>query len=212
MPLPTNSDSDNPTAATYRAPVSYSKILEHMAVAYRLPRSQPYPFIDKESTFSFYPKTTRQDEIISKVMESCLFKSCLSTVAGTIMYAITAFFICSLLFSLSLNSYVPSGYGLGGLVGLFTFGVESPQHHQDPSKVPTVKETMREMKTRLHSQGKAFAFIGGMFAITECTIETVCYFVHDLIWYLNLDFLQSSNHLQLSLFLTTSVYWHNLKF
>lgn len=64
------------------------------------------------------------------------------------------------------------GYGVGGILGLFMYGVESPT--SDPSKIPTVRETLREMKTRMHSSGKTFAFVGAAYSLTECALDTVC--------------------------------------
>ncbi|XP_039267208.1 mitochondrial import inner membrane translocase subunit Tim22-like [Styela clava] len=126
-----------------RPHISYTAILEHMTNVYKRPRTEPFPFLDRESNFSLLPKITTTDKVVSATMESCVFKSVL-TCGG--------------------------GYGLGAVLGLFMYGVESPV--TDPSKIPTVRETIREMRTRMHSSGKTFAFVGAMFSATECALET----------------------------------------
>uniref|UniRef100_H2ZAS3 Mitochondrial import inner membrane translocase subunit TIM22 n=1 Tax=Ciona savignyi TaxID=51511 RepID=H2ZAS3_CIOSA len=81
---------------------------------------------------------------VEKVMQSCAFKSALGIVAGG---------------------------GFGVVMALFTYGVESPSS-TDPSKVPTIKETWREMKSRMKSTSKNFATVGGIFSLVHCAVET----------------------------------------
>ena len=57
-------------------------------------------------------------------------------------------------------------------MGLLTMGVES-QATADPSKIPTVRGTLKEMRQRMGSYAKNFAVIGCMFAMSECVIESV---------------------------------------
>nr|CAB3266962.1 mitochondrial import inner membrane translocase subunit Tim22-like [Phallusia mammillata] len=90
------------------------------------------------------PLPSINEQRVEKVMNSCLFKSAIACVAGA---------------------------GFGIVFGLFTFGVESPSY-ADPAKVPTVRETAKEMKTRMGSYAKNFAAIGALYSANECAIET----------------------------------------
>lgn len=124
-------------------PLVYSAVLEHITMAHKKPRDSPLPFLDRQSNFSLMPPISKTDKIITAASESCLFRSVTACIAG---------------------------YGVGGILGLFMYGVESPT--SDPSKIPTVRETLREMKTRMHSSGKTFAFVGAAYSLTECALDT----------------------------------------
>ncbi|XP_029644431.1 mitochondrial import inner membrane translocase subunit Tim22 [Octopus sinensis] len=92
------------------------------------------------------PQLTRpQEEImISRMFESCIFKSGISCVLG---------------------------FALGGAFGLFTAGID-PMSTMS-TETPTTKLVLKEMKARTLSYGKNFALVGAMFAGTECTLETI---------------------------------------
>ncbi|KHN88123.1 Mitochondrial import inner membrane translocase subunit tim-22 [Toxocara canis] len=93
------------------------------------------------------PEMTKEELLMNRLMENCLFKSILAGVLG---------------------------YGVGVAFGLFTASVD-PQMSMvggDPSKPLTLKQTWREMKGRMFSYGKNFGSIGLMFAGSECLLET----------------------------------------
>jgi len=64
------------------------------------------------------------------------------------------------------------GYGLGGVIGLFSASV-NPTITGPDAKQQTAREVFRDMKATTMSQAKNFAVIGAMFASIECAIETV---------------------------------------
>ncbi|XP_065830632.1 mitochondrial import inner membrane translocase subunit Tim22-like [Oscarella lobularis] len=93
-------------------------------------------------------RKTGQELMIERGMESCMFKTGISSVIG---------------------------YGLGVVLGLFTAGVES-NVSMGPGNViqeQTVREVFRDLRQRGHSYGKNFAVVGAMFSCTECALETV---------------------------------------
>nr|XP_002121476.2 mitochondrial import inner membrane translocase subunit Tim22-like [Ciona intestinalis] len=120
--------------------LKYSSVLKHLVGPDKTSTLQPGTYLGGLPT----PVPSIYEIRIEKLMQSCLFKSALATVAGA---------------------------GFGVVFALFTFGVESPSY-TDPSKVPTIKETWREMKTRMGSTAKNFATIGAMFSMAHCCIET----------------------------------------
>ena len=73
---------------------------------------------------------------------------------------------------ISYRSYfLFTGFGLGGLFGLFTAGVD-PMSTMS-TETPTTRMVLKEMRARFWSYGKNFAIVGAMFAGTECCLETV---------------------------------------
>jgi mitochondrial import inner membrane translocase subunit TIM22 len=92
------------------------------------------------------PELNDQEKMISRVMESCAFKSVLSGVVGA---------------------------GLGVFLGIVAVSMDpSYTVYKDPLKVPTVRETLSEMGSRMKTYSKNFAQLGFIFAGTECIIET----------------------------------------
>ncbi|CAK8672780.1 unnamed protein product [Clavelina lepadiformis] len=87
------------------------------------------------------PIPSTMEKNMEAVMNSCVFNTGIACVAGA---------------------------GFGVVFALFTFGVESPNYSE---KVPTVKETLREMRMKMGSNAKNFAVIGAMFSMTHCVIE-----------------------------------------
>ena len=90
------------------------------------------------------PSKTREELVISRIMESCGFRTALSCVAG---------------------------FALGSAFGLFTAGVD-PSTSINQTETPTARQVLKEMKGRSMSYAKNFAIVGAMFAGTECVIES----------------------------------------
>lgn len=92
-------------------------------------------------------QTIKQKEelLIERVMESCLFKATLSGVVGS---------------------------ALGVALGLFSASVGPEATMIDPAK-QTVKEVLRDMKGKSLSYAKNFGVLGFMFSGIECVIESV---------------------------------------
>lgn len=89
-----------------------------------------------------------QTQALASFMESCPAKTVLSTVAG---------------------------FGMGGLFGMFMSSVD-----YNPASTYTgmttrqqMAFTLRDMGARSYSTARNFAVVGGLFAGTECVIETV---------------------------------------
>merc|ERR1712096_457088 len=68
----------------------------------------------------------------------------------------------------SVMSFVVGG-ALGGFMGLFQSSIAP--HHTGPVQMST-RETLIDMKNTIVSNAKGFAFIGFVFAGTECIIES----------------------------------------
>ncbi|CEF68097.1 Mitochondrial import inner membrane translocase subunit Tim22 [Strongyloides ratti] len=93
------------------------------------------------------PPSSKEELLIQKGMENCLVKA---TIAGIM------------------------GVGIGFAFGLFTASID-PQltlQNNDPTKVLTVRQTLKEMGTRMGQYGKNFGSLGFMFSGTECILET----------------------------------------
>ncbi|KAM3719436.1 G-protein coupled receptor-associated protein [Dirofilaria immitis] len=94
------------------------------------------------------PEITREELVLSRLMENCAFKSVIASIAG---------------------------FGLGILFGLFTASVDSQASMAvgaDPTKIPTLKEMWLESKLRMRSYGRNFASIGFLFTGIECLVES----------------------------------------
>ncbi|KAH7720942.1 Protein C47G2.3 [Aphelenchoides avenae] len=96
------------------------------------------------------PDPNPTERFMTSMMENCLVKS---TIAGVV------------------------GAGLGVFLGLFLAGgpmgsMQPGFTAADPKKVPTLKETWRDMAGQMKSYSKNFAALGFMFAGTECLLET----------------------------------------
>lgn len=61
---------------------------------------------------------------------------------------------------------------MGGVFGLFTASID-PLSTVTGTDTVTTKAVVKEMYARAVSHGKNFAVIGGLFAGTECALETV---------------------------------------
>ncbi|KAL1454197.1 hypothetical protein WDU94_010476 [Cyamophila willieti] len=85
--------------------------------------------------------------MMESILESCAFKTVISTVGGFV---------------------------LGGALGLFSSSfapVTVPIPGQE-LKTQTAREIFREMRMSMLSYGKNFAAVGAIFTVVECSIET----------------------------------------
>ncbi|KAH9501959.1 Mitochondrial import inner membrane translocase subunit Tim22 [Dermatophagoides farinae] len=90
------------------------------------------------------PLKPDNQRMVESFFESCAFKTTLSCVAG---------------------------FGLGAAIGLFTASV-GPELAPVNERTQTVREVLREMKSKSLSYAKNFAMLGAMFSATECAIES----------------------------------------
>uniref|UniRef100_A0A8D8QW19 Mitochondrial import inner membrane translocase subunit TIM22 n=1 Tax=Cacopsylla melanoneura TaxID=428564 RepID=A0A8D8QW19_9HEMI len=93
------------------------------------------------------PFKSNEEKIMESILESCAFKTVISTVGGFV---------------------------LGGALGLFSSSfapVTVPIPGQD-LKTQTAREIFREMRMSMLSYGKNFAAVGAIFTVVECSIET----------------------------------------
>uniref|UniRef100_A0A0N5BWZ9 Mitochondrial import inner membrane translocase subunit TIM22 n=1 Tax=Strongyloides papillosus TaxID=174720 RepID=A0A0N5BWZ9_STREA len=103
--------------------------------------------IEMSSNILSLPPSTKEELLIQKGMENCMFKATISGIMGV---------------------------GIGFAFGLFTASVD-PQltlQNNDPTKALTVRQTLKEMGTRMGQYGRNFGSLGFMFSGTECILET----------------------------------------
>uniref|UniRef100_A0A915PT97 Uncharacterized protein n=1 Tax=Setaria digitata TaxID=48799 RepID=A0A915PT97_9BILA len=128
-------------------PSAYCQLMDEMIGRRSRPWNNNHNLLRPAQTFTL-PDITREELMLSRLMENCACKSTVAAVAG---------------------------FGLGIVFGLFTASVD-PQATMavgaDPTKIPTLKEMWLESKSRMRSYGKNFASIGFLFTGTECLVET----------------------------------------
>lgn len=98
------------------------------------------------------------------IMESCVAKAALSTGAGILFYHRSEF-----------GTEIKIGFVLGGVFGTFMSSIDWNVNMDEYLKMSTKQQfrhTLRDMATRSYSTAKNFAVVGGMFAGTECLLET----------------------------------------
>jgi len=88
---------------------------------------------------------SKEELFVQNAMESCVFKSALSGVAG---------------------------FALGGALGLFSASVGPEATMHDPA-TQTVKQVFKDMGSKSFAYAKNFAILGLVFAATECAVESV---------------------------------------
>lgn len=98
-------------------------------------------------TFGGQPLKSENEVMVERFFESCGFKTTLSCVMG---------------------------FGLGAAIGLFTASV-GPELSPATDKPQSVREVLKDMRTKSMGYAKNFAVLGAMFAATECTIESVSF-------------------------------------
>ncbi|KAM3179578.1 hypothetical protein ACTXT7_000313 [Hymenolepis weldensis] len=90
------------------------------------------------------PLPSPEEVSVHRFMEGCAFKSVISCVGGMV---------------------------LGSVFGLFTASID-PLSTVTGTETATTRTVAKEMYARAVSHGKNFAVIGGLFAGTECALET----------------------------------------
>ncbi len=112
------------------------------------PRRENPPHLRLMPMFGL-PPMTREEWLMHRAMESCAFKAAFGFVGGGVV---------------------------GGGLALFTFGLDPTWSMRygggDPTKVPTMKETWLELRSRLGSYSKNMAVLGLAFGGVDCVIET----------------------------------------
>ncbi|KAI2795907.1 hypothetical protein BLOT_016380 [Blomia tropicalis] len=93
------------------------------------------------------PLKAENEVMVERFFESCAFKTTLSCVAG---------------------------FGFGAAIGLFSASV-GPELTPVNQPTQSVREVLRDMRSKSMSYAKNFAMLGAMFAATECTLESVSY-------------------------------------
>ncbi|KAI6178964.1 Mitochondrial import inner membrane translocase subunit TIM22 [Aphelenchoides besseyi] len=134
-----------PTVPFDYQPSRYVELVDQMIGSKTRPwSSDKQPVIPKQMLT--LPPLTREELLLSRTMENCAFKSALACVLGG---------------------------GVGVAFGLFTASVDpSLSMNKDPTKPLTIRETWKEMRSRMGSYAKNFATIGLLFSGTECMLET----------------------------------------
>lgn len=90
------------------------------------------------------PLKAENEVMVERFFESCAFKTTLSCVAG---------------------------FGFGAAIGLFSASV-GPELTPVNQPTQSVREVLRDMRSKSMSYAKNFAMLGAMFAATECTLES----------------------------------------
>lgn len=114
---------------------------------------------------------TNEEKIIESIFESCAFKCFMSCTLGKCCY-FKLFHGHSNLGIYRQYYWYCIGYGLGGVIGLFSASV-NPTITGPDAKQQTAREVFRDMKNTTMSHAKNFAIVGAMFASVECAIESV---------------------------------------
>ncbi|MCP9261675.1 LMBR1 domain-containing protein 2 [Dirofilaria immitis] len=128
-------------------PSAYCQLMDEMIGRKTRPWNADRSPVRPCQTFTL-PEITREELVLSRLMENCAFKSVIASIAG---------------------------FGLGILFGLFTASVDSQASMAvgaDPTKIPTLKEMWLESKLRMRSYGRNFASIGFLFTGIECLVES----------------------------------------
>ncbi|KAH3890878.1 mitochondrial import inner membrane translocase subunit Tim22-like [Dreissena polymorpha] len=119
---------------------SFSFIVDHVIGEKKLKTNV---FLPTAVGTNFRPK---EEIMVTKVFESCIFKAVASGVVGL---------------------------ALGGALGLFTVGIDPMSTYTTTTdQTPSTRAVFKEMKVRCASYGKNFGTIGFMFAGTECLLES----------------------------------------
>ncbi|GMR36500.1 hypothetical protein PMAYCL1PPCAC_06695, partial [Pristionchus mayeri] len=129
-------------------PSQYCTLMDEMIGKRSRPwRELNFPIKPKQNMLSL-PEMSKEELMMSRVFENCAVKAGISGVLG---------------------------YGVGIAFGLFTASVDPSLSMVggDPTKQLSLRETWKEMASRMRSYGKNFGSIGLMFSGTECVLETV---------------------------------------
>lgn len=97
--------------------------------------------------FGGQPLKSRNEMLVENFFESCAFKTAMSGVMG---------------------------FALGAALGLFSASI-GPDMTPVDQPVQTVKEVLKDMRSKSMAYAKNFAMLGIMFSATECAIESVSF-------------------------------------
>jgi len=129
------------------APSTYVMLMNEMIGDRTRPWSKQIEIPIKPIQIFFTPDMTKEERMMTSLMENCAFKSILAGIMGA---------------------------GVGVLFGIFTGSVDPISSvNRDPTKTLTLKDNLMEMSSRAKSYSKSFGSVGLMFASTECLLETV---------------------------------------
>ncbi|KAI6227647.1 Mitochondrial import inner membrane translocase subunit TIM22 [Aphelenchoides fujianensis] len=140
-----NEEKAKPTVPFEYKPSHYVQLVDEMIGSRTRPWSAGKELTAPRQMLTL-PPMTREELMLARTMENCAFKSALACVLGG---------------------------GVGIAFGLFTASVDpNLSMNKDPTKPLTMRETWKEMKSRMGAYAKNFATIGLLFSGTECLLES----------------------------------------
>uniref|UniRef100_A0AC35TPU1 Mitochondrial import inner membrane translocase subunit TIM22 n=1 Tax=Rhabditophanes sp. KR3021 TaxID=114890 RepID=A0AC35TPU1_9BILA len=144
-----STEAESPQSSTVEyTPSSYVIMMDQMIGTKIRPWKEGREQFQVKYSGVSMPPMTKEELMMNNLMENCACKALISGILGI---------------------------GIGCAFGLFTASVDPSlsMTNNDPTKTLTVKQTLKEMGTRMGQYGKQFGSIGLLFAGTECAVETI---------------------------------------